>query len=132
MLFRSLAQWWELCGDIVGKVEGPGIHAEEAETSLALAVGQRVLMDRATSEAWDRGDAVKAAGLAWSSLGKYSLVPKGPGVTVPMDMLRDITESGVVGDSTRATPELGQSIIDAFVPRLVTVVRDMSATAPEA
>lgn len=127
-----LAQWWELCGDIVGKVEGPGIHAEEAETSLALAVGQRVLMDRATSEAWDRGDAVKAAGLAWSSLGKYSLVPKGPGVTVPMDMLRDITESGVVGDSTRATPELGQSIIDAFVPRLVTVVRDMSATAPEA
>ena len=127
-----LAQWWELCGDIVGTVEGPGIHAEEAETSLALAVGQRVLMDKATSDAWDRGEAVKAAGHTWSSLGKYSLVPKGPGVTVPMDMLRDITESGVVGDSTRATPELGQRIIDAFVPRLVTVVRDMSATAPEA
>ena len=57
---------------------------------------------------------------------------KGPGVTVPMDMLRDITESGVVGDARRATPELGQRIIDAFVPRLVTVVRDMSETAPPA
>jgi creatinine amidohydrolase/Fe(II)-dependent formamide hydrolase-like protein len=49
-----------------------------------------------------------------------------------MDMLRDITESGVVGDARRATPELGQRIIDAFVPRLVTVVRDMSETAPPA
>lgn len=126
-----LAQWWELAGDVVGSVEGPGIHAEEAETSLALAVGQRVLMEEATRDAWDRGEAVKAAGHTWTSLGKYSLAPKGPGVTVPMDMLRDITESGVVGDSTRATPELGQRIIDAFVPRLVTVVRDMSETAPD-
>ncbi len=127
-----LAQWWELAGDVVGTVEGPGIHADEAETSLALAIGQRVLMEEATKDAWDRGEAVKAAGHTWTSLGKYKMAPKGPGVTVPMDMLRDITESGVVGDSTRATPELGQQIIDAFVPRLVTVVRDMSETAPEA
>ena len=101
-------------GDVVGTVEGPGIHAEEAETSIALAVGQRVLMEEATSEAWDRGEAVREAGHTWSSLGKYSLTAKGPGVTVPMDMLRDITESGVVGDARRATPELGQRIIDAF------------------
>ena len=127
-----LAQWWELAGDVVSTVEGPGIHAEEAETSIALAVGQRVLMDEVTIEAWDRGDAVKEAGHTWSSLGKYSLTAKGPGVTVPMDMLRDITESGVVGDARRATPELGQRIIDAFIPRLVTVVRDMSETAPPA
>ena len=38
------------------------IHAEEAETSLAMALGQRIEADRATRDAWDRGAAVKEAG----------------------------------------------------------------------
>ncbi len=125
-----LLQWWDLASEILGAVEGPGIHAEEAETSLALAVGQRVLMDKASIDAWDRGEAVREAGHTWTSLGKYSLVNKGPGVVVPMDMLRDITPSGVVGDARRATPELGQQILDAIIPRIVTVIRDMTETAP--
>ena len=125
-----LVQWWELTGDIIGAIEGPGIHAEEAETSIALAVGQRVMMDEATIDAWDRGEAVREAGHTWTSLGKYSLVHKGPGVTVPMDMLRDISPSGVIGDARRATPELGQKIIDTLIPRIVTVIRDMTETAP--
>ncbi len=125
-----LLQWWDLASEILGAVEGPGIHAEEAETSLALAVGQRVLMDKASIDAWDRGEAVRQAGHTWTSLGKYSLVNKGPGVVVPMDMLRDITPSGVVGDARRATPELGQQILDAIIPRIVTVIRDMTETAP--
>jgi len=47
-------------------------------------------------------------------------------------MLRDISESGVVGDARRATPELGQRILDALIPRVVTVIKDMSETAPPA
>lgn len=70
------------------------IHAEEAETSIALALGQRVLEDERTRDAFDRGASVKEAGLAWTSFGKYGMTHKGPGVVVPMDMLRDITVGG--------------------------------------
>jgi creatinine amidohydrolase len=121
-----LAQWWDLASDVLGQVEGPLIHAEEAETSLALALGQTVYEDRATRDAWDRGAAVRDAGLPWTSLGRYELRPKGPGVIVPMDMLRDITASGVVGDATRASRELGEQMVAAVVPRIVQVCKDLA------
>ncbi|HZT45338.1 MAG TPA: creatininase family protein [Gaiellaceae bacterium] len=121
-----LAQWWDLAADVLAEVEGPLIHAEEAETSLALALGQRVEMDRATRGAWDRGAAVREAGLPWTSLGRYELRPKGPGVIAPMDMLRDITASGVVGDATRASRELGERMVAAVVPRIVQVCKDLA------
>jgi creatinine amidohydrolase/Fe(II)-dependent formamide hydrolase-like protein len=112
----------------VGTIEGPVIHAEEAETSLAMALGQRVMMEHASRDAYDRGAAVREAGFSWTSLGKYGLTHRGPGVVVPMDMLGEISESGVVGDATRAKLETGQAIVEAVIPRVVQVVRDMSAT----
>jgi len=121
-----LAQWWDLAGDVLADVEGPLIHAEEAETSIAIALGQRVETDRATRDAWDRSEAVREAGLPWTSLGRYEMRPKGPGVIVPMDMLRDITPSGVVGDATRASQELGDRMVAAVVPRIVQVCKDLS------
>jgi creatinine amidohydrolase len=123
-----LLQWWELAADIVGGIEGPMIHAEEAETSLAMALGQRVMMEHAGRDAYDRGAAVREAGFPWTSLGKYGLTHRGPGVVVPMDMLGDISDSGVVGDATRAKLETGQAIVEAVVPRIVQVIRDMSLT----
>jgi hypothetical protein len=44
-----------------------GVSEHLIETSLAIAVGQRVEMDRATRDAWDRGAAVKDAGFQWTS-----------------------------------------------------------------
>jgi creatinine amidohydrolase/Fe(II)-dependent formamide hydrolase-like protein len=102
------------------------IHAEEAETSLALALGQRVEMERATRDAWDRSAAVKGAGFQWTSFGQYGMRHSGPKVVVPMDMLRDITGSGVVGDATRATAETGNRIVTALIPRIVQVCREMA------
>jgi creatinine amidohydrolase/Fe(II)-dependent formamide hydrolase-like protein len=43
-----------------------------------------------------------------------------------MDMLRDITASGVVGDATRASRELGERMVAAVVPRIVQVCRELS------
>ena len=119
-----LVQWWDLAADVLAEIEGPMIHAEEAETSIALALGQRVLEDESTRDAFDRGAAVKEAGLAWTSFGKYGMTHKGPGVVVPMDMLRDITPSGVVGDATRASRETGERIVAALVPRIVQVSKE--------
>jgi creatinine amidohydrolase len=121
-----LVQWWDLAADALVDVEGPMIHAEEAETSLAIALGQRVEMDLATRDAWDRGAAVREAGFQWTSFGQYGMRHAGPKVVVPMDMLRDITESGVVGDATRASAETGERIVDAIVPRIVQVCREMA------
>jgi creatinine amidohydrolase len=121
-----LVQWWDLASDVLAGVEGPMIHAEEAETSLALALGQTVHLELATRDAYDRGAAVKEAGLTWTSLGRYEMRPKGPGVIVPMDMLRDITASGVVGDATRARLETGEKMVSALVPRIVQVCKDMA------
>src|SRR6476660_343653 len=121
-----LAQWWDLAGDVLADVEGPLIHAEEAETSLAIALGQLVHEDRATRDAWDRGEAVREAGLPWTSLGRYEMRPKGPGVIVPMDMLRDITASGVVGDATRARVETGEKMLSVLIPRIVQVCKELA------
>ena len=121
-----LVQWWDLAADVLSEVEGPMIHAEEADTSLALALGQRVLMEKATRDAWDRGQAVKDAGFQWTSYGQYGMRHAGPKVVVPMDMLRDVTPSGVVGDATRARAETGQSVVDALIPRIVQVCKDMA------
>jgi creatinine amidohydrolase len=124
-----LAQWWDLAADVLAEVEGPMIHAEEAETSLALALGQRVEMEKATRDAWDRGAAVRDAGLPWTSLGQYGMRHAGPKVVVPMDMLRDISASGVVGDATRARRETGERMVEAVVPRIVQVCREMAGKA---
>jgi creatinine amidohydrolase len=121
-----LVQWWDLASDVLAEVEGPMIHAEEAETSIALALGQQVYEDRATRDAYDRGAAVKEAGLPWTSFGRYAMRASGPGVVVPMDMLRDITPSGVVGDATRARLETGQKVLSALVPRIVQVCKDLA------
>jgi creatinine amidohydrolase len=121
-----LVQWWDLASDVLAEVEGPMIHAEEAETSLALALGQTVYEDRATRDAYDRGGAVKEAGLPWTSFGRYEMRARGPGVIVPMDMLRDITPSGVVGDATKARLETGEKMVVVLIPRIVQVCREVA------
>lgn len=121
-----LVQWWDLASDVLSDVEGPMIHAEEAETSIALALGQQVYAERATRDAYDRGAAVKEAGLPWTSVGRYAMRPSGPGVVVPMDMLRDITPSGVVGDATRARLETGEKVVSALIPRMVQMCKDIA------
>jgi creatinine amidohydrolase len=123
-----LVQWWDLAADVLAEIEGPMIHAEEAETSIALALGQRVVEDEAARDAYDRGAAVREAGLPWTSFGKYAMTHRGPGVIVPMDMLRDITASGVVGDATKARLETGRRAVAALVPRIVQVARELAET----
>src|SRR5260370_39396835 len=121
-----LVQWWDLAADILAEIEGPMIHAEEAETSIALALGQRVIESEACRDAYDRGETVRAAGLPWTSFGKYGMTHKGPGVGVPMDMQRDITVSGVVGDATEPRREAGEGVAAALVPRMGQVAQEVA------
>ena len=121
-----LAQWWELASDILKELMVSGLlHAEEAETSLALALGQRVLMEKASKQAFDRGKTVLERGYAWSRYAKYDAMFKGGFVNPPMDMIDEISQSGVVGDATLATEEKGKKILNTLVTRLVEVCQDL-------
>lgn len=124
-----VVNWLDLGVDIVRDIEGPQLHAEEAETSLAMALGQRVLMAEASVGAFNRGAAVREAGFTWSSFGRYGAEHSGPSVTVPMDMLGDISSSGVVGDATKACRETGERIKRAVVRRIVQVAREMAESS---
>src|SRR5207244_5460052 len=57
-----LVQWWDLAADALTEIEGPLIHAEEAETSPALALGQRLEAELASRDPGARGAAAQAAG----------------------------------------------------------------------
>jgi creatinine amidohydrolase len=127
-----VANWLELASEVIAELDTPATHAEEAETSLALALGQRVDMDAATVDAFDRSAAVRDAGLPWTSFGRYDAHHRGPSAIVPMDMLRDISPSGVIGDATRARVATGRRILDAVVPRLVRLAAELAARAPDA
>ncbi|TLY12131.1 MAG: creatininase family protein [Thaumarchaeota archaeon] len=121
-----LAQWWEVASDVLKDMMVSGlIHAEEAETSLALALGQRVLMEKASRDAFDRGKTVRERGYAWSRHAKYDATFKGGFVNPPMDMIDEISQSGVVGDSTLATKEKGTKILDTLITRLLEVCEDL-------
>jgi creatinine amidohydrolase/Fe(II)-dependent formamide hydrolase-like protein len=125
-----LAQWWELAGDLIKEMMTSGvIHAEQAETSLALALGQRALMDKASRDAFERSKAVLEHGHTWSRHAKYDAMFKGGFVNPPMDKIEEISESGVVGDATRANAEEGRRILDTVVTRLVEVCDDLTKRA---
>jgi creatinine amidohydrolase/Fe(II)-dependent formamide hydrolase-like protein len=64
--------------------------------------------------------------MPWTSLGRYEMRPRGPGVVVPMDMLRDISPSGVVGDATQARLETGERMLAVLVPRIVQVCKELA------
>jgi creatinine amidohydrolase len=125
-----LAQWWELASDVLKEMMVSGlIHAEEAETSLALALGQRVLMEKASRDAFDRSKTVLERGYAWSRYAKYDATFKGGFVNPPMDMIDEISQSGVVGDATRASEEKGKEILSTLITRLVEVCEDLGKQA---
>ena len=121
-----LVQWWDLASDVLADVEGPMIHAEEAETSLALALGQRGLRGPRHAGRLRPERRCKDAGLPWTSFGRYGMRARGPGVVVPMDMLRDITASGVVGDATNARCETGEKMFSVLIPRIVQVCKELA------
>ena len=82
------------------------IHAEEAETSLALALGQRVEMDRATRDAWDRGAAVKEAGCSGRRSAATGCARRARASSCRWTCSATSPTSGVVGDAPepRASP----------------------------
>lgn len=116
----------DLVTDLTGKTDDCLIHAGQVETSICLAVGIRVDMDRAVSEANGRRDALARAGLPTSRFIKYDALHQGPGGNLPAHNIKEISGSGVVGDATSADPALGDEIIETTVARLAELCADLA------
>lgn len=120
-----IARWREMASDIVKEIDTGGIHCDEIETSLALALGQRVEMQLAGKEAFNRYETLSKKGRAVSKLVKYDAHHKGPFINVSRDYINEISDSGIVGDASKATKDLGERILKKVVAHLTQVCVDL-------
>jgi creatinine amidohydrolase len=101
--------WWGLATDKIREVaKRPVFHACDMETSVAWALDQRVLEDRRVDE--------PGRNIVEGFIEPDMLAPA-PKASAAF-MMKYITDSGVVGYSTKATKEKGQQIVDAVLDRL--------------
>jgi creatinine amidohydrolase len=92
------------------KQEGGG-HACEEETSTALYLGQRVLLDKAVK--WSPPES------------KSEFVKKYMGSYKTARMMDEISEMGNTGDPTIATVEKGRILVDTLVEEVAEFIEDL-------
>ncbi|MFW9768523.1 MAG: creatininase family protein [Candidatus Thorarchaeota archaeon] len=111
------ANWYSLVGDKLGNIiTPPAYHACDMETSVAWYLGQRVLEDKRVDEPGE-------------SLVPGFIIPDmlypGPKVATSYNM-KEISKSGVVGYSTKATRDKGKLIADIVLERLTDFIREIA------
>lgn len=120
-----LAQWWEIANDVLMEIDSGYLHSEEAETSLLMYLGQRVLKDKTCREAFSREKALRKGGKSTSKWIRYDGLHKGPFISLPMNRIIEISKSGVVGDAKVATIEKGEKIAETVINRIVEICYDL-------
>lgn len=116
----------DLITDIMSHTDDCLIHAGEVETSICLALGIRVEMDRAVTEATDRQKTIEKKGVATSRYFKYDAHHNGPGAAFPMQRIIEMSSSGVVGDPTKANKEFGKELVAKASERIAQLCIDLS------
>jgi len=108
--------WWSLVTDkLKDIVTPPAYHACDMETSVAWYLEQRVLEDKRV----DEPGKVLVPGFVIPDM----LAPP-PRVSTSYNM-KEISDSGVVGYSTKATKEKGKLIADAVLERLTSFIHEI-------
>ena len=105
--------WWGMAMDKIRETTSrPFFHACETETSVAWHVGQRVLDDKRV----DEPGRSPVPGFI-----EPDMFSPTPSVASAFNM-KDYSDSGVVGYSTRATKEKGKAIVDVVVDRIAEFI----------
>jgi creatinine amidohydrolase len=109
--------WWSQVMDKVPEiVEGPIFHACDMETSVSWYLGQRVLAEERVDEPGRK----PVPGYIEPDMRK-----KAPIVSSAFSM-KDFTDSGIVGLSTKATMEKGQEIAELALDRMADFISKIS------
>ncbi|MCR4398237.1 MAG: creatininase family protein [Firmicutes bacterium] len=114
-------EWWQLLGDRLREIlEDSLCHGCEGETSLSLALGQRVLGDKARRE---------MPPLASKFFAVNMLAPRLK-IGFPLPPMNRLTRSGVIGDPTKATVDKGEAIVREVVSRTILLIDEIAAGNP--
>ncbi len=109
--------WYSMVGDKLAEIVTPPVyHACDMETSVAWYLGQRVLEDKRVDEP---GKSLVPGFIA------PDMSASGPRASVSYNF-KEITKSGVVGYSTKATKEKGKLIADIVLENLVKFIREIA------
>ncbi len=127
--FIAIATWWELAKDTINKVcETHFIHADECETSVALALYPELVdMSKACKETAPTIIDRKLFG------GPAHFPPEGgfPGHNITAFFFqKDTYKTGVIGDATKANVEKGRKIVEAAVKKLCELIEELKAKYP--
>jgi creatinine amidohydrolase len=112
-LWCARLEWWKIVSDLVKETfKPPHFHADDMETSVAWALGQRVLKDKRVDELGREPipGFIRAAMFA-----------KAPNILPAFDMT-DFTDSGTIGYATNANPERGKRVVAAAIERMTAFI----------
>lgn len=110
--FVCLINWWTVGSDVHGEIfENTGHHAEEMETSLALAYWPDLVDVDAADEGRVRPNRFEAIDKGWVKISR------------PWHLLT--TNSGA-GDPTRAAADKARRFVDVVVPRIGQFLLELS------
>lgn len=110
-------EWWKIASDLIKETfEPPHFHADEMETSVAWALGQRVLTDKRIDEPGRE---------PIPGYTKATMFPDPPNFSPIFDMT-DYTDSGTIGYATRATREKGDKIVKVVIERIAAFIKQLS------
>lgn len=108
--------WWGFISDKIPELfSRPVFHACDMETSVAWALDQRVLEDRRVDEP---GRAPFPGYVVPDMLAPPPIVSAGTS-------MKDFTDSGAVGYSTRATREKGEKAVELVVERICDFIKSL-------
>ncbi len=109
--------WWSMIMDKVPEIFTPPVfHACDMETSVSWALGQRVLDEKRVDE---------PGKTPYPEYVEANMLAKPPQIATNLTM-KDFTESGTVGYSTKATKEKGQKAVDLVIERICDFIRSLN------
>lgn len=117
-IYAFVYVWWRAIPEVIAQViEGSGSHAGELETAVMLAIAPELVRAERYREAAEK------SAPEWGK--------KVEGVEVGFDTL-DFSQSGCIGDPSRATVEKGERVLAAAAERLDAFCRWLAAQPEEA
>lgn len=117
-IYAFVYVWWRAIPEVIAQViEGSGSHAGELETAVMLAITPELVHADKYRETTEK------SAPEWGK--------KVEGVEVGFDTL-DFSQSGSIGDPSRATVEKGERVLQAAAERLDAFCRWLAAQPEEA
>ncbi|MFX1475021.1 MAG: creatininase family protein [Promethearchaeota archaeon] len=109
--------WWQIVSDLVKETfKPPHFHADDMETSVAWALGQRVLKDKRVDEPGRE---------PIPGFTRATMFAKAPNILPAFDMT-DFTDSGTIGCARNADPERGKRVVSAAIERMAAFIEKVA------